>query len=633
MSGSSSLRRSIVAPSSSYASVLSGQSRLSGFISELNHHNGTGVHSRHLPSSTINFPGSNNYAMSQNQAAQQPTIVPSYLAESSYAERLAARSAVFNPLPTPPSSLTLSGKVSQTHRGLACDVIENVSGDDDVLNPLPTRWNENDKCPGIDLLNNGMEVKFIGPQKVSDNDAAAVRADQPMPPQCGLFYYEVTVVSKGKEGLIGVGFCTQKVQLNRLPGWEPESWGYHGDDGNSFCCQGTGKQYGPQFSTNDIIGCGVNFRTGTAFFTKNGVELGTAFRDIKGKLYPAVGMKRPGEHVRVNFGQERFVFDIDHYMNNEKRKVYDEINGHPTAGLCPSLDEAALIQALVSQYLAHDGYVDTARAFSDDVQNESRALDSGRSGALKALEMKEDKDAIHRQKIRGAILEGDVDRALELTNKHYPDVLPNNQAIFFRLRCRKLVEMIRQFAETIHGGSTGSRNPHDDPMVGVFAQEMEIDDPAGAGAGWEEMDVEDEDGNGGVGTGMEVDQTKSALDAAVKYGKDLRVEFQSDTRPEIRKALEEAFSLLAYTDPKNSVLAHLLDEEGRVSVAEELNSAILVSMGKSSVAALERLVQQSTVLINELSEEGGPGAFVNLRNDYLRNDHHHNDYLKTSTRY
>jgi len=137
------------------------------------------------------------------------------------------------------------------------------------------------------------------------------------------------------------------------------------------------------------------------------------------------------------------------------------------------------------------------------------------------------------------------------------------------------VEMIRQFAETVHDGPAGSRGSHGDPMVDVFAQDMEIDDPAGAGVGWEEMDVEDEDGSGGVETGMGADQTKSALDAAVKYGQDLRVEFSSDTRPEIRKALEEAFSLLAYTDPRNSVLAHLLDEEGRVSVAEELNSAIL----------------------------------------------------------
>lgn len=39
---------------------------------------------------------------------------------------------------------------------------------------------------------------------------------------------------------------------------------------------------------------------------------GVAFRDIKGdKFFPAVGMKKPGEHVKVNFGQEPFAFDID----------------------------------------------------------------------------------------------------------------------------------------------------------------------------------------------------------------------------------------------------------------------------------------------------------------------------------
>ena len=44
-------------------------------------------------------------------------------------------------------------------------------------------------------------------------------------------------------------------------------------------------------------------------------DAGIAFREIKAsKLYPAVGMKRLGEHVRVNFGQEDFVFDIASYM-------------------------------------------------------------------------------------------------------------------------------------------------------------------------------------------------------------------------------------------------------------------------------------------------------------------------------
>lgn len=45
------------------------------------------------------------------------------------------------------------------------------------------------------------------------------------------------------------------------------------------------------------------------------IASGTAFRDInKERLYPSVGMKKAGEHIRVNFGQDPFVFDIDGMM-------------------------------------------------------------------------------------------------------------------------------------------------------------------------------------------------------------------------------------------------------------------------------------------------------------------------------
>lgn len=43
--------------------------------------------------------------------------------------------------------------------------------------------------------------------------------------------------------------------------------------------------------------------------------IGTAFREIKGKLYPSIGMKKHGEHIRVNYGQSPFVFDIDGMMS------------------------------------------------------------------------------------------------------------------------------------------------------------------------------------------------------------------------------------------------------------------------------------------------------------------------------
>lgn len=43
----------------------------------------------------------------------------------------------------------------------------------------------------------------------------------------------------------------------------------------------------------------------------------------------------------------------------------------------------------------------------------------------------------------------------------------------------------------------------------------------------------------------------------------------------------------------------------------------IVSLGKSSSAALETLYSQTEVLVNELSEDGGTGALINIRNDFL----------------
>lgn len=39
----------------------------------------------------------------------------------------------------------------------------------------------------------------------------------------------------------------------------------------------------------------------------------------------------------------------------------------------------------------------------------------------------------------------------------------------------------------------------------------------------------------------------------------------------------------------------------------------LVSLGRASSAALERVYRQTDALINEISYDGGPAAFVNLQ--------------------
>jgi hypothetical protein len=49
-----------------------------------------------------------------------------------------------------------------------------------------------------------------------------------------------------------------------------------------------------------------------------------------------------------------------------------------------------------------------------------------------------------------------------------------------------------------------------------------------------------------------------------------------------------------------------------------LTDHIIAAQGKSPSAGLERLVQQTEVLVDMLAEDGGPGAFVNVQKDFLQ---------------
>ena len=51
-----------------------------------------------------------------------------------------------------------------------------------------------------------------------------------------------------------------------------------------------------------------------------------------------------------------------------------EIEKTSVAELHPPDDESALIHNLIGQYLAHEGYVETARAFGRDVQERQQSL-------------------------------------------------------------------------------------------------------------------------------------------------------------------------------------------------------------------------------------------------------------------
>lgn len=50
--------------------------------------------------------------------------------------------------------------------------------------------------------------------------------------------------------------------------------------------------------------------------TKDATKTGSAVQDVpRSKLYPSVSLKKHGEEISVNFGQEPFVYNIDDMMN------------------------------------------------------------------------------------------------------------------------------------------------------------------------------------------------------------------------------------------------------------------------------------------------------------------------------
>ncbi|KAL6107256.1 ranbp10 [Pungitius sinensis] len=290
--------------------------------------------------------------------------------------------------------------------------------------PLPRSWSPKDKYSYIGLSQNNLRVHYKGHGK-NHKDAASVRATHPIPAACGIYYFEVKIVSKGRDGYMGIGLSAQGVNMNRLPGWDKHSYGYHGDDGHSFCSSGTGQPYGPTFTTGDVIGCCVNLINNTCFYTKNGISLGVAFTDLPPNLYPTVGLQTPGEIVDANFGQQPFVFDIEDYMSEWRAKIHGMIARFPIG---ERLGEwQAVLQNMVSSYLVHHGYCATATAFAR---------------ATETL-IQEDQTSIkNRQRIQKLVLAGRVGEAIDATQQLYPSLLEHNPNLLFMLKCRQFVEMV-----------------------------------------------------------------------------------------------------------------------------------------------------------------------------------------------
>ncbi|MEW5304936.1 MAG: hypothetical protein WDW36_007510 [Sanguina aurantia] len=245
---------------------------------------------------------------------------------------------------------------------------------------VPSRWEAQGRSHPILLLKvDGLTVRYIGPAE-DNKQAAAVKADAAIPPDLPLYYFEMTIKHRGLEGFIGIGFQVSSVNLMRLPGWEPRSYGYHGDDGHCFSGSGQGKRYGERFTAGDTIGALFDRVERTISFYKNGVDMGVAFSNVADTcLYPVVGLNTRGEEVTVNFGASAFVGpSISGLLAAQHRRLITRIQSFPLpsqprpipgSGSEPSLD---LLPSLVMQHLVHHRYSQTAELLAADLTSTSR---------------------------------------------------------------------------------------------------------------------------------------------------------------------------------------------------------------------------------------------------------------------
>lgn len=206
----------------------------------------------------------------------------------------------------------------------------------------------------LEVSENGHLVRYTGRGR-DDSEAASIRSNAqlaPIPTPIG--YFEAYIVDKGRDGYMSVGVMNKKTHLDKLVGWGEGAIGYHGDDGNLFVGNGMGRPFGPLYSTGDTIGCGLDWINGNVFFTKNGSLVGSVphkFADDE-HVFAAIGLRTPGETIRVNFGLYSFVFDLKAYLSDCRQKALKY-------NLPPVSPTQSQILDLILSHCIYYGYVDT----------------------------------------------------------------------------------------------------------------------------------------------------------------------------------------------------------------------------------------------------------------------------------
>ena len=387
------------------------------------------------------------------------------------------------------------------------------------------------------------------------------------------------------------------------------------------------------------------------------------------------------------------------FIQEEKIEAWQSLENTLQKAVAENNQVSTLSQSLghlVLSYMIHHGYSESARQFSSDLSpsqgDKKKGSNNGHLGltngtdcpaaVLDAERRKGNSNSVNRIDllsflketkhssyvccsvvIRTSIMGGDIDKALELLEKHYPGMLTSNEDLLLQLRCRKFVEMVSSASTPLRALDNLERKSN--IGNGKKAIDVEMKDRT-----IDTIDVDMEDSKS-----KKTEEFKDELEGlgllkdAIQYGQFLQEQYKNTRRPSVQDMLIDAFSVLAYAEapdesapsvveagsktngssenssesqrhsphhtrasqhphhnhghnhhphkqPHHHHYHHHSKPISRERVATTVNTAILVSQNLPKTAPLETVFRQATVGLSELTRQGcGEAAFFDLEHD------------------
>jgi len=178
---------------------------------------------------------------------------------------------------------------------------------------LPSQWAANKLTQ---VLQDGTTVTHTSGERV------CLSTTRPLPPGLDNFYFEITSKATGSDPSDASDISNKELytlswesvfapsvvlpssfQAGRLVALrQARSWGYHGDDGAIFDSESHIQPVSNelQYRAGDTVGCGVDLATQKMWFTRNGHKLESEFGNVKGRLFPLLGLRDEIE-IETNF--------------------------------------------------------------------------------------------------------------------------------------------------------------------------------------------------------------------------------------------------------------------------------------------------------------------------------------------